>query len=247
MKKFGLIGKLLSHSFSKKYFECKFSKESIPDCHYDLFELNSIEKFNDLISRENLSGINVTIPYKESIIPFLNELSPQAKSVGAVNCIEFLNGKLIGHNTDIYGFRKSLEPLLNRHIKRALILGSGGASKAIKYVLSELEITYSTVSRSPQQDEFSYENLTNEIIAENLLIINTTPLGMFPDIETFPNIPYRFLTPQHILYDLVYNPAQTAFLSKGKKQGCTIKNGQEMLELQAEKSWAIWNSISPKS
>ena len=247
MKKYGLIGKSLSHSFSKKYFENKFSAEKISDYSYDLFELSDITNFKALVNSKTLAGLNVTIPYKESVIPFLNELTTEAKAIGAVNCIEFENGKLIGHNTDAYGFQKSLEPLLDNSIKSALILGTGGASKAIKYVLKGLQVGFTIVSRSPKQDELSYDDITEQIIAENLFIINTTPLGTFPNVDAFPNIPYNFLTSNHILCDLVYNPTETAFLKKGKEIDCTIKNGQEMLELQAEKSWAIWNSISPNS
>ncbi|MBT6744988.1 MAG: shikimate dehydrogenase [Flavobacteriales bacterium] len=246
MKSFGLIGQTLSHSFSKKYFKHKFSIDGISNCDYNLYELETIKDFSKLIQRQNFSGLNVTMPYKEHVIPFLDELTPEAKSIGAVNCIEFANNKLIGHNTDAYGFRKSLCPLLKNTNNNALILGSGGASKAVKFVLNNLNINSRFVSRKPTTKSLGYKNLSSATIASHKLIINTTPLGTYPNINSLPSIPYEGITKEHILFDLVYNPDETAFLTKGKMMGCIIKNGREMLELQAEKSWAIWNTISPK-
>jgi len=245
MKSFGLIGKTLSHSFSKKYFKDKFSNDDIPNCHYNLFELEAIKDFPKLIEAQNFSGLNVTIPYKECVIPFLDELTPEAKSIGAVNCIEFVNNKLIGHNTDVYGFRKSLRPLIQNANKKALILGSGGASKAVNFVLDNPNIKSSFVSRKPSKKSLGYTDLSLTTIANHKLIINTTPLGTSPNINSLPNIPYEGITKEHILFDLVYNPLETAFLRKGKEMRCTTKGGKEMFVLQAEKSWAIWNSISP--
>jgi len=246
MKSFGLIGKTLSHSFSKKYFEDKFSIDDISNCDYNLYELETIKDFPKLIQAQNFSGLNVTMPYKEYVIPFLDELTPEAKSIGAVNCIEFANNKLIGHNTDAYGFRKALSPLLKNANNNALILGSGGASKAVKFVLDNLNINSRFVSRKPSTQSLGYKNLSSATIASHKLIINTTPLGTYPNTNSLPSIPYEGITKEHILFDLVYNPVETAFLTKGKMMGCIIKNGSEMLELQAEKSWAIWNTISPK-
>jgi len=238
MSIFGLIGKTLSHSFSEGYFNDKFHKEDINDAEYKNFELNNISEFTDLISKIKLSGLNVTTPYKESIIPFLDELTPHANAIGAVNTIQFKDNKLIGHNTDTIGFLQSIYPLLNKRNK-ALILGNGGASKAIQYVLKILNIEYKIVSR---KSSFDYLDISSESIGYYDIIINTTPLGTHPKITDFPQIPYKELNENHLLFDVIYNPIESAFLRFGKTKNCSIKNGLEMLEIQAESSWNIWNS-----
>lgn len=242
MKQLGLIGYPLSHSFSKKYFSDKFLDENIKGFHYDLFPLNDIQKLTRLLKEQpNLLGLNVTIPYKEQVIPFLDEISESAKAIGAVNTIRIENGKLKGFNTDAYGFEESLKVFLKPHHKNALILGTGGAAKAIQYVLEKLDIGYKYVSRTPKAEQFSYDELNEQIFNKYEIIVNTTPLGMFPKVEQCPAIPYEYLTNQHLLYDLVYNPKETLFLKKGKEKGASIKNGLEMLHLQAEKAWSIWS------
>ena len=243
MKQYGLIGYPLSHSFSKGYFAEKFAKENIVDCKYDVFPLEKIEDFVELCNdKKNLIGLNVTIPYKEKTIPFLDELDETAANIGAVNTIKFSNGKKIGYNSDAYGFEMSLKPLLKSHHTQALILGTGGASKAVEYVLKKLGIAFQYVSRTKNDKAISYEELNESIIQHSKLIINTTPIGMYPNIDTAPDIPYNVLTEKHLLYDLVYNPEETLFLKKGKEKGAQTKNGLEMLYLQAERSWEIWNS-----
>ena len=238
MRTFGLIGKTLSHSFSEVYFNEKFLKEDISDAEYKNFELNNISEFTDLISKMKLSGLNVTIPYKESVIPFLDELTPQAKAIGAVNTIQFKDNKLIGHNTDTIGFSQSIYPFLNER-KKALILGNGGASKAIQYALKTLNIEYKIVSR---KSSFDYSDISSKTLGYYDIIINTTPLGTYPEIADFPQIPYEELNENHLLFDLIYNPIESTFLRFGKTRNCSIKNGLEMLEIQAESSWNIWNS-----
>jgi shikimate dehydrogenase len=242
MRKFGLIGYPLGHSFSKKYFEAKFEKEGIKDCLYDLYEIEDITLFPKIV-KENpeLIGMNVTIPYKEKVIPYLDQLDPACQKIGAVNTIQFLNGKTIGHNTDVIGFEKSLLPLLKNHHQNALILGTGGAAKAVQFVLEKLNISFKYVSRKKAKEHLLYTDLNEEIIEKYTLIINTTPLGMFPKIDNLPNLPYQFISKKHLVYDLIYNPLETAFLQKAKAQGATIKNGLEMLQIQAEESWKIWN------
>ncbi len=235
MKTFGLIGKDLSHSFSAKYFNEKFFKEEI-DAQYLNFELNNISEFPTLIRKQKLSGINITIPYKESIIPFLDKLSNEAKEIGAVNTIEFIDEKLVGHNTDIIGFTQSIIPILEGRNK-ALILGSGGASKAVELALKKLSIKYKTVSRN---SSFDYPDITKQDTVSHNIIINTTPLGTNPKINDFPKIPYNYLNKNHLLFDLIYNPPETKFLQYGKARKSTIKNGLEMLHIQAETSWNIW-------
>lgn len=243
MKQYGLIGKTLSHSFSKKYFEEKFKRENI-NAVYENFELNDISQVEGLFSiHSNLCGLNVTIPYKEQIIPYLDEVDEQAQKIGAVNTIyiDKETGKMKGYNTDVYGFKQSLKPFLENQHQRALILGTGGASKAVAYVLNELGITTAFVSRTPQlENQLSYDELNENILASFLLIVNTTPLGTFPNIDEKPAINYDAITPNHLLYDLVYNPAETAFLKEGKKRGALTINGEQMLQLQAEKAWEIW-------
>jgi shikimate dehydrogenase len=246
MRKFGLIGFPLSHSFSKKFFTEKFLNEHIPGCEYDLFPIENIDLLTDLISHNReLEGFNVTIPYKLAVLPFLNEVDEAAGQIGAVNCISIQrnNGKEIlkGYNTDAYGFEESLKPMLNEQHKKALIFGDGGAAKAVKYVLNKLNIPFLVVTRTPTSNSILYDGVTPELLQEYTILINTTPLGMSPNIETCPDIPYEVLTEQHLAYDLVYNPEETTFLAKAKAQGASIKNGLEMLYLQAERSWYIWN------
>jgi shikimate dehydrogenase len=241
MKQLGLIGYPLSHSFSKKYFSNKFADENISGYHYELFPLNHIQALSTLLKEQpNLVGLNVTIPYKEQVIPFLKEMSESATAIGAVNTIVIKNGELKGFNTDAYGFEVSLSKMLQTQHKKALILGTGGAAKAIQYVLTKLNIEYKYVSRLPNEEQFSYYDLNKEIISEYKIIINTTPIGMSPNADDCPRIPYEAITDKHLLYDLVYNPALTLFLKQGKDKGASIKNGLEMLHLQAEKSWDIW-------
>jgi len=238
MRTFGLIGKTLSHSFSEGYFNKKFHNEDINDAEYKNFEINNISEFTSLISKMKLSGLNITIPYKESVIPFLDEITPQAKIIGAVNTIQFKDNKLIGHNTDTIGFSQSISPLINER-KKALILGNGGASKAVQYALKTLNIEYKIVSR---KSLFDYSDITIKSIGYYDIIINTTPLGTHPKIADFPQIPYMQLNENHLLFDLIYNPTESTFLRFGKTRNCSIKNGLEMLEIQAESSWNIWNS-----
>jgi shikimate dehydrogenase len=242
---FGLIGFPLSHSFSKKYFAEKFASEAIPGAFYELFPLENILEFNDLIQRfPNLQGLNVTIPYKQQVIPYLSKLDKTAAKIGAVNTIKIENGQLVGYNTDVYGFGTALKQAMEKHelnIKRALVLGNGGAAQAVAFQLKEMKIEVQLVSRRLNDNSINYEDLEEEIIRQHQLIVNTTPLGMSPNIETCPNIPYAALSPKHLLYDLVYNPAETLFMKKGKEKGAQVLNGLQMLVLQAEKSWEIWN------
>jgi len=242
MREFGLIGFPLSHSFSKKYFEDKFQREQISDNTYRLFELKSIEEFPSLIqSKPYLVGLNVTIPYKSSVIDYLHGITDEAQAIGAINCIRLLNGKLNGHNTDVFGFEVSLQRFLTILPDQIFILGTGGSSKAVEYVLKKINLPFVKVSRNEKANCISYEEIAQNMKFKNLFI-NTTPLGMFPDVKTTPQIPYERLSENDFLFDLVYNPAETEFLKLGKLQGSKIKNGLEMLELQAEKSWQIWNS-----
>jgi shikimate dehydrogenase len=238
---YGLIGKKLDHTFSPGYFNAKFSREAI-EAYYYPFEIQDINLVRDLIQKTpELRGFNVTIPYKIEILPFLDEIDPDAKEIGAVNCVKLKGEKMAGYNTDYVGFEKSLIPLLKSFHKKALILGTGGASMAVKFVLKKLGISFSFASRNELEDGYSYDQLTEEIITGHKLIINTTPLGMFPTVEAAPAIPYEGIGQQHLIYDLIYNPAETKFLSFGKTHGASIKNGLEMLQLQAEESWRIWN------
>lgn len=245
-KKFGLIGKNISYSFSKNYFTKKFKNLGLDNYSYDNFDMQSIDEFPLIYEnfKGEIGGINVTIPYKEEIIKYLDDTDQDAKKIGAVNTIKITEeGKLIGYNTDIYGFEESLKPLLKPHVKNALVLGTGGASKAIAFVLNKNNISCNFVSRNPSNDKtIAYEELTKKVIKHNHLIINCTPIGTFPNVENAPSIPYKFLSNRHILFDLVYNPEVTKFLKNGMKRGAIIKNGEEMLKLQANKAWDIWNS-----
>ncbi len=240
--KLGLIGYPLSHSFSKGYFTEKFKRENISNHVYDTYPIENIELVEDLMNNGDLSGLNVTIPYKEAVIPFLDDLDNTAKEIGAVNTIKIKDGKKIGYNTDCHGFERSFSPLLQPHHKKALVLGTGGASKAVVYALKNSGISYKYVSRTGDQDKWSYDQITPEILGEYTVIINTSPLGMYPNVDTFPPIPYEAITERHYLYDLVYNPEVTAFLQKGLDKNATIKNGIDMLYLQAEKAWEIWKA-----
>ncbi len=247
---YGLIGKSLSHSFSQRYFSEKFKKENIGHVSYHLFELENIGKFLELIKiTSELKGLNITIPYKEAVIPFLSQLSDEAMEIGAVNTVKIERKdnqlKLLGFNTDVIGFKDSLLPLLSLNHKKALVLGSGGGAKAVCYVLRQLGIEYLIVSRNDSPFSISYPNVNKQIINDHTLIVNTSPLGMYPNINETPSIPYEYITSKHFLYDLIYNPKQSLFLKKGKAQGAVIKNGEEMLILQAEASWKIWNKTSP--
>lgn len=247
MKKFGLIGFPLTHSFSKKYYDAKFEQRHIADVTYELYPIKEIEAFPRLVAEDPLlMGINVTIPYKIAVMDYLHHLSPEAEAIAAVNCIRIERKEnqdpiLKGYNTDVHGFEQSLKPLLKPWHTKALVLGNGGAAKAVIYALKQLGISVSIVSRAPQQGQYAYDQLDAETMMAHLLVINTTPLGTYPAVENYPDLPYQYIGDKHLLYDLVYNPAETAFLRKGKENGATIKNGLEMLELQAERNWEIWN------
>jgi shikimate dehydrogenase len=261
MKYYGLIGYPLSHSFSKKYFTEKFKTEKLEDRVYELFELKNLSNFPELLwANPKLCGLNVTVPHKIGIIRYMDWLSEEAKRAGAVNCIRITaespilaafsgevgiqdhDFKLEGFNTDVYGFEHSLKPLLKNHHTKALLLGNGGAARAVKCVLDKLQIDYLLVTRKPGRDQVLFKDLTKKMIDEHTLIINTTPLGTAPNVDECPLIPYEYITEHHLLYDLVYNPEQTLFLKKGQERGAATKNGYEMLVLQAEKSWEIWES-----
>ncbi len=243
IKQFGLVGKNISYSFSKKYFTEKFKNENEDGYSYINFDIPEVEGIVDVLSdNPNLSGLNITIPYKESIIPFLDKMSKKAKQIGAVNTVRFTKkGKTKGYNTDYYGFQKSLEPLLKPHHKKALILGTGGASKAVAFALEQLGIRHMFVSREAKKNTLNYSQLSEYIFSEYTIVINCTPLGTSPNIEEAPKIPYEYFTNQHIAYDLIYNPEETLFLKKARKNGAITKNGLEMLIFQAEKAWEIWN------
>lgn len=241
-KKYGLIGKKLSHSFSKNFFDQKFRDQSI-DATYENFETQDISGIQAVFKIENLAGLNVTIPYKEVILPFLDDLDESAKMVGAVNCIQVKNGKRIGYNTDVFGFRQMIKPFLESHHERALIFGKGGASRAVASVLKELGLSVFFVTRNPKEEvDFAYSDINERMIHSCGIIVNTTPLGMFPDVDIAPEIPYSFLTDKNLVVDLIYNPKETLFMKKAKSYGANVINGETMLYQQAEKSWEIWNS-----
>jgi shikimate dehydrogenase len=243
MRVYGIIGYPLGHSFSQKYFTEKFAKESITDCSYEMFPIQDIAELKNIIAgNPNLCGLNVTIPHKQSALALLDDSTNLPQGLNACNCIKINNGKLIGYNTDVTGFEQSLLPQLKSHHTSALILGNGGAAEAVKFVLHKLNIQYKVVSRKLHDGyDLTYADLNEAAIKAHTLIINTTPLGTSPNVNECAAIPYQYLTPQHFLFDLVYNPAKTLFLQKGEEQGAAIQNGYDMLVIQAEESWRIWS------
>jgi shikimate dehydrogenase len=243
MRIFGLIGRNINYSFSVAYFSDKFQKKNITDALYKNFDIPDVTYFLQILKKhKDLKGLNVTIPYKQEIIPYLDKLSRKAEEVGAVNTIKITkNGNLKGYNTDVYGFKKSLKPLLKPHHKKALVLGTGGASKAVVYVLEKLGLAYKIVSRNPEKNQLSYADITQQVMQEYTVVINCTPLGTSPNIEQSPELNYNYFTDKHLAFDLIYNPAETTFLRKAKQQGASIQNGHQMLVYQAEKAWQIWN------
>lgn len=247
MRLFGLIGYPLSHSFSKQYFDEKFKKENLTDCRFENFPISSIDQLKQILElyKEDLRGLAVTIPYKKSVLDFLNDAEGIPRGLNACNCIKVLKGKLIGYNTDVTGFEKSIKPLLKSLHRKALVLGNGGAAEAVVFVLQKLGIDFKIVSRKIHNgSHLTYSDLNKKIISEHTIIINTTPLGMYPDTDNCPVIPYEFITENHLLYELIYNPEKTLFLKKGEEKRAIIKNGLEMLITQAEENWMIWNSNS---
>lgn len=241
-KRFGLVGKDISYSFSRGYFSKKFEDLGMTDHSYENFDLANINEFVDLVAENELSGLNVTIPYKEQVIPYLDRLDETAEKIGAVNTIKFTPTGLVGYNTDAFGFQNSIEKYLDPHHQKALILGTGGASKAIAYVFGKLNIDFRFVSRNPVENQFSYQELDKNLISEHLVIVNSTPLGTYPNIMDRPAMPYEQLSDRHLLFDLIYNPKKTKFLALGEKEGAKIQNGSSMLEYQAEEAWSVWNS-----
>lgn len=244
MRKFGIIGRSLSHSFSPAYFAEKFFREGLTGYAYNAYPLADIDELPALLkANPDLVGLNVTIPYKKAVLSYLNKSTPAVREAGACNCIQISNGQLEGHNTDVIGFEQSLTPLLSDVHTHALILGTGGAASAVAYVLTRMGIDFLTVTRKLLviEKHITYAQLTGEILKTHKLIINTTPVGMEPHVDECPDISYEQVGPQHLLYDLIYNPAETLFLAKGRDKGASIKNGLEMLQLQAEASWKIWN------
>ena len=247
MNAYGLIGYPLSHSFSKRYFAFKFEREHIRDCTYENFELSSIDQVPSLVrNTPSLQGFNITIPYKEKIIPFLQAGNEVVQQTGACNCVKIVEQQLIGYNTDVEGFRQSLQKQLQPHHTRALVLGTGGAAKAVSYVLNKLGIPFYYVSRNKEQREeyLCYEDIDEQLLGTHQLVINTTPTGMYPNIHTAPPIPYHALSANHFLFDLTYNPEKTLFLQQGESKGADIQNGYEMLVIQAEESWKIWTEAA---
>ena len=243
MKRFGLIGKKLGHSFSAKYFAEKFEREGLQGCDYSLYELPEIECVKEFMLMPDLVGFNVTIPYKQQIIPYLDALDAQAREVGAVNCVKIeRDGRRVGYNTDVDGIRLSLDKLLGEEkVSAALILGTGGASQAVQYVLRERGINYKVVSREKGKADLTYDDLTQDVMATHRLIINASPVGMYPACENCPDIPYAMLSGSHYLFDLVYNPLTTRFMEIGAEQGAATLSGIDMLYAQAESAWRIWN------
>lgn len=242
MELFGLVGKNIGYSFSKKYFTEKFQNLGLEECFYQNFDLETIDSLPEIIAKNSdLQGFNVTIPYKEKVIQYLDAINDEAQKIGAVNVVKITNDrKLIGYNADFYGFSKSLESLLTKNHQKALILGTGGASKAIFYALEQLKIPYTIVSRTKNATNITYTEIDKKIILEHQIIINATPLGTFPNVDNCPDIPYNYLNNNHLCYDLIYNPSESLFLKLAKEKGALTKNGLEMLQLQAEKSWEIW-------
>lgn len=241
MNKYGILGFPLSHSFSQKYFHQKFLKEGIENALFENYEIADIAGVSSLIQDPDLKGFCITIPHKKNILPYLSESTDAVKKMGACNCVNIRNGKLFGYNTDVIGFEKSFIPQLESHDTKALILGTGGAAAAVQFVLEKLEIDYKFVSRNKTAGNFSYEELDKNILDNYKIIINCSPLGTFPKIDEKPPIPYQFISSAHYLFDLVYNPPLTKFLSLGKEKGARVQNGYEMLEIQAEENWRIWN------
>jgi shikimate dehydrogenase len=243
MRQFGIIGYPLTHSFSPAYFNEKFAREQIA-ANYQALPITNIEQLpNILIQNPLLCGFNVTIPYKTTIIPYLHSISEDARQIDAVNCVKIIEGKMYGYNTDHIGFTESLRPLINQQHYKALILGNGGSAQAVKFALQQFNIEYLIVTRKKSPHTISYQQVDRNIIQQHNLIINTTPQGMYPNVDECPLIPYQYIGAQHLLFDLIYNPAETLFLRKGKQQNAAVKNGMEMLLLQAEKGWEIWNLV----
>ncbi len=244
MKLYGLIGYPLGHSFSKQFFTEKFEREKITDCGFEAFPIESISQFPALLkSNPSLKGLSVTIPYKEQVLQYVDEISDEVKAIGATNSIKISNGKLTAYNTDIVGFEKSFAKLLQPQHTRALVLGTGGASKAVQYVLKKLQIDFLVVTRNKQNEkQITYSDVDEALMKNNTVIINCSPVGMYPNDNLAPSIPYQFISPTHYLYDLIYKPAETLFLKNGKERGAIVENGYEMLLLQAEESWRIWNT-----
>jgi shikimate dehydrogenase len=242
-KRYGLLGKNISYSFSKGYFNDKFKNENFSSCSYENFDIQEIAAFTQITKdKAYIKGLNVTIPYKEAVIPFLDKLSKKAVKIGAVNTIKVTKkGKLKGYNTDYYGFKKALEPLLHSHHKKALVLGTGGASKGVAFALDELGVLYTFVSREAKENAITYSQINAATFSNYQIIINASPVGTSPNVDAFPLLPYEYFTQQHIAFDLIYNPAETQFLKKAKEKGAQIKNGLDMLIFQAEKAWEIWN------
>ncbi|RIW18419.1 shikimate dehydrogenase [Algoriphagus lacus] len=245
MRKFGLIGYPLTHSFSKKYFSAKFEREEIWDCQFDLYEIPQISDFEQvLVENPELEGMSVTIPYKQEVIAFLDELDPACEAIGAVNCIQIRNGRRKGFNTDYIGFKNSLQSWLGQNIPRALVLGTGGASKAVKVALKDLGVNFLSVSRNNGENQITYSSLASDpdFLKNYPLIINTTPLGTYPKTEEMPEVPISLLNDSNRVYDLVYNPSETTLMKACLEKGGQVKNGMDMLVLQAEAAWSIWNS-----
>ncbi|NUM32005.1 MAG: shikimate dehydrogenase [Bacteroidetes bacterium] len=242
MKVFGLIGHPLTHSFSKKYFEEKFEKFNIKNCVYNLFDIDNIEKVADLKNEKNIVGLNVTIPYKEAVLKYLDEVSPVAEQIGSVNTIKCSKNRWKGFNTDYFGILQSIKSLPLKNIKSCLILGSGGTAKTAAFVLNEMKIDFLTVSRNKRGEGFiNYKEINSETLKNYNLIINTSPVGMYPKVIEIPELPYQLLNKTNILFDMIYNPQNTLFLQKGREKGCKTLNGMEALKTQAEVSWKIWN------
>jgi len=249
MKKLGLIGYPVGHSYSKKYFTEKFERENLPEIAYELYPIEKIEYLKSFLKTEpDLIGFNVTVPYKVAVMNYLDEIDDEALTIGSVNTVRIIEThqgkKLKGYNTDVYGLEKSLVPLIKPGINKALILGTGGSARAVKFVLRNHEIPYTSVSRQRHGNRIQYEDVAEAIIREHNIIINSTPVGMHPNVEDFPDIPYHHITNRHLLFDLVYNPDETVFLKKGREKGAVTKNGLDMLHLQSEKCWEIWNELA---
>lgn len=239
--RFGLVGKDISYSFSKGYFTDKFAKLNLEGYSYENFDLQSIDEFSELVhSNPDVKGLNVTIPYKQEVMSFLDELDAQAEEIGAVNTIKFNGNRLIGYNTDAYGFQNSIKPFLKPHHTKALILGTGGASKAISFVFKQLGIDVTYISRNPDASQLGYGDLNQSVLENHTILVNCTPRGTHPNVYERPNIPYAHITEKHLLFDLIYNPEKTAFLKEGERRGADIVNGFRMLQLQADRAWEIW-------